>query len=69
MKSIKSKIAVSIKKSNGFLNFTRREYLDSVRLLLNDELSDDELDFIQDHKIVLDQWIMEITKEITKDQF
>jgi hypothetical protein len=69
MKSIKSKIAEAIKKSNGFPNFTRHEYLVSVRLLLNDELSEDELDFIQDYKIDLDKWIMEITKEITEDQF
>ena len=69
VKTIKSKIEKVIKGSNGFPRYTRREYLDSVRLLLNKELSDDEVDFIQIHKINLDKWIMEITTEITKDLF
>ncbi|MEK6775158.1 MAG: hypothetical protein AABY64_14550 [Bdellovibrionota bacterium] len=69
MKSIRSKITKVIKKSNGFPNYTRREYLDSVRLLLDEEFSKNELDFIQGHKINLDKWIMEITSEFTKDLF
>lgn len=69
MKSLKSKITKVIKGSNGFPNYTRREYLDSVRFLLNDELFKDEVDFIQRHKINLDKWIMEITAEFTKVLF
>jgi hypothetical protein len=69
MKSIKSKIKKVINGSNGFPNYTRREYLDSVRLLLNEEFSNDERVFIRRQKINLDEWIMEITTEITKNLF
>lgn len=69
MKSIKNKIKKVIKESNGFPNYTRREYLDSVRLLLKEEFSNDELKFIQSQKVNLDKWIMEITTEVTEDYF
>jgi predicted house-cleaning noncanonical NTP pyrophosphatase (MazG superfamily) len=69
MKTIKNKIKVVVQWSNGFPTYTQREYLDSIRLLLNEKLSNDELHYIQDKKINLDAWIMEVTKDLTEDLF
>lgn len=69
MKSIKNKITDVIRKSNGFPNYTRHEYLEAIRLVLNSEFTKEEITFIQSRKINLDNWIMAITKEITVDLF
>lgn len=37
MKSIKSKIKKVIQKSNGYPDFTRNEYLEHIRLHLNNQ--------------------------------
>ena len=69
MKTIKSKIKKVIQGSNGYPNYTRREYLKAIRLVLNEKLSKEELDYIESIKIYLDQWIMEITEEVTNNFF
>ena len=69
MRTIKSKIKKVIQGSNGYPNYTRREYLKAIRLVLNEKLSKEELDYIESIKIYLDQWIMEITEEVTNNFF
>lgn len=69
MKTIKSKIRQFIRESNGYPNYTQREYLDAIRLSLNEEFSNKELEYIESKNIDLDQWIMEITEEVTSDLF
>lgn len=69
MKTIKNKIKNVIEESNGFPNYTQREYLDSIRLLLKEELSNKELEYIKFKNIDLDKWIMEITEDVTGDLF
>ena len=69
MKAIKNKIKTVIKRSNGFPNFTRAEYLESVRSNLERVLSPKDKKFIASHRINLDPLIMEITAEITEDIF
>lgn len=56
-----------IQRSNGCPNYTRREYLDAIRLILNEELSNKELEYIELKAINLDQWIMEITEDLTSN--
>jgi len=69
MITIKSKIREVIQRSNGFPNYTEREYLDVIRLVLNEILSNEELAYIRENKINLDQWVMDITRDLTKDLF
>lgn len=69
MKTIKNKIKSVIQESNGYPNYTQREYLDAIRLILNEEFSSKELEYIKSKDIDLDQWIMEITEEVTSGLF
>lgn len=69
MKAIKNKIKKVIRESNGFPNYTKQEYIEAIRHMLNEEFSNEELAFIEHKKIDLDKWIMAITKEITEDLF
>jgi hypothetical protein len=69
MKTIRNKIKDVIQRSDGFPGYNDIEYVDAVRLLLNEELSNDELDFIESKKVDLNKWITDITKELTKDLF
>lgn len=69
MKTIKNKIKSVIQGSNGYPNYTQREYLDAIRLILNEEFSNKELEYIESKNIDLDQWIMEVTEEVTSDLF
>lgn len=67
MKMIKSKIKKVIQRSNGYPNYTQHEYLDAIRLILNKEFSDEELENIKMKNIDLDKWILEITEKVTDD--
>jgi len=69
MKAIKNKIVKVIRESNGFPNYTIQEYTRAIRHILNEELSNDELEFIERKNIDIDKWIVAITKEITEDLF
>lgn len=69
MKTTKNKIRRVIQGSNGYPNYTPREYLDTIRLVLKEELSNKELEYIKAKNINLDQLIMEITEEVTSDLF
>lgn len=69
MKTIKNKIRNVIKESNGYPNYSQREYLDAIRFALNQELSVKEFQYIESKNINLDKWIMEITAEITEGLF
>ena len=66
---IKSKIRKVIQGTNGFPNHSKREYLNSIRLLLHEEFSNEEVLFIKTQKISLNKLIMEVTKEATEDLF
>ncbi|MBY0315404.1 MAG: hypothetical protein K2Q26_07785 [Bdellovibrionales bacterium] len=69
MKTIKNKIKSVIKESNGYPTYSQREYLDAIRLILNEGFSSKELEYIESESIDLDQWIMEITEEVMSDLF
>lgn len=69
MKTIIYKIKKIIQHSNGYPNHTQTEYLIAVKHLLNAELSNNETAYIKKNKINLNTWIMNITVDITKDQF
>lgn len=66
---VKNKIEKIIKSTNGLPNFTQREYLRYIRIFLLDQFSDNEMEMIRSKKIDLDEWVMEITREITEDLF
>ena len=66
---MKNKIEKVIQSTNGLPNFTQREYLRYIRTFLLEKLSDNEMAMIRSKKIDLDEWIMEITREITEDLF
>lgn len=69
MKTIKYKIKKVIQQSNGYPNYTQMEYLIAIKHLLKEELSNAELDYIKRNKINLNSWIMNITVDLTKDNF
>ena len=69
MKTIKRKIIAVIQNTNGLPNYTQREYLKFIRSYLLDKLSENELAMLRNNKINLDDWVMEITQQITEDLF
>ena len=69
MKAIKSEIKKVILESGGYPNFTKREYLDAIRLTLFDRLSDKQIEYIHFKDIDVDGLIMKLTSELTKETF
>lgn len=69
MKTIKSKIKKIIQESNGYPNYSQRVYIDTIRLILNEEITKKELKYIHSKNINLDLWIMDLTEEVTRDLF
>lgn len=69
MKAIKSEIKKAVLESGGYPNFTKREYLDAIRLTIFDRLSDRQIEYIHREDIDVDALIMKITADFTKDTF
>lgn len=69
MDEIKSEIKKAILESGGYPNFTKREYLDAIRLAAFNRLSSKQIDYARDKNVDFDALIMKITADVTKNLF
>lgn len=69
MKAIRSEIKKVILESGGYPNFTKREYLDAIRLAAFSRLSSKQIEYARDKNVDFDALIIEITADVTRDMF
>lgn len=69
MKALKSETKKAILESGGHPNFTRREYVDAIRLTVFNRLSDEQIERIHREDFDVDALIIKITVDLTKDIF
>jgi hypothetical protein len=69
MKTLRSEIKKAVLESGGYPNFTKREYLDAIRLIIFNRLTDQQIEYIRREDIDVDALIMKVTADLTKNIF